>query len=63
VVGGFVFRDYRKLRQAGHDAPTEVPRLARWVQSVDIPGTMVHFKAIGGRVSLLFILPIGFATG
>ncbi len=63
VVGGFVFRDYRKLKRAGHDAPTEVPRFARWVQSVEIPGTMIYFKAIGARVSLLFILPIGFATG
>lgn len=63
VVGGFVLRDYRRLRRAGHDAPTEVPRLARWVQSIEIPGTMMYFKAMDARVSLLFIIPIGVATG
>lgn len=63
IVGGYVLRDYRRLRKLGHDLPTETPRLARWIQSIEIPGTMIHFKAIGTRVSLLFILPIGFATG
>ena len=63
IVGGFVLRDYRMLRRAGQDAPQQVPRLARWVQSIVIPGTMVHFRGIGAPVSLLFIMPIGFATG
>ncbi|MDX9994962.1 MAG: TSUP family transporter [Rhodocyclaceae bacterium] len=63
VVGGFVLRDYRKLRHADHDLPHETPRLARWIQSIHIPGTMVYFEAIKGRVSLLFVIPIGFATG
>ena len=63
IVGGFVLRDYRRLKRAGHDAPTEVPKLARWAQSIVIPGTMIHFKALGAPISLLFILPIGFATG
>jgi nucleotide-binding universal stress UspA family protein/uncharacterized membrane protein YfcA len=62
-VGTFVFRDYRKLRHADHDEPFVVPRLARWVQSIEIPGTMVHFQAAQARISMLFILPIGFATG
>lgn len=63
VVGGFVLRDYRRLRQAGHDTPAEVPKAARWLRTVVIPGTMVHFKSIDARVSLLFIAPMGFATG
>ncbi|MBI4996293.1 MAG: universal stress protein [Rhodocyclales bacterium] len=63
IVGGFVLRDYRRLKRAGHDAPTEVPKLARWAQSIVIPGTMIRFKALGAPISLLFILPIGFATG
>lgn len=63
VVGGFVLRDYRRLKKAGHEAPSEVPKLARWAQSIVIPGTMIHFKALGAPISLLFILPIGFATG
>ncbi|MFN3883698.1 MAG: TSUP family transporter [Rhodocyclaceae bacterium] len=63
IVGGYVLRDYRRLKTLGHDLPSETPKLARWIQSIEIPGTMIHFKAIGTRVSLLFILPIGFATG
>ncbi len=63
IVGGFVLRDYRKLRNATAEEEQEVPRLARWVQSVDIPGTMVFFPGVGARVSLLFVIPIGFATG
>jgi len=63
IVGGYVLRDYYRLKKAGHDVPAEVPALARWAQSIEIPGTMIHFKAIGARVSLLFIIPIGFATG
>jgi len=63
IVGGFVLRDYRKARHATQEEEAAVPRLARWVQSVNIPGTMIYFKGIGARVSLLFIVPIGLATG
>jgi uncharacterized membrane protein YfcA len=38
-------------------------KLARWVQSINIPGTMVYFKSIDARVSVLFTIPLGFATG
>jgi uncharacterized protein len=63
LVGSFVFRDYRRLRNADNDDRHVVPAFARWVQSVHIPGTMVRFNAVERPVSLLFILPIGFATG
>ncbi|MFA4969161.1 MAG: TSUP family transporter [Sulfuritalea sp.] len=63
VVGTFVLRDYRKLRNAPQSDTHEVPRIARWVLAIDIPGTMMYFDAIKGRVSLLFVIPIGFATG
>jgi nucleotide-binding universal stress UspA family protein/uncharacterized membrane protein YfcA len=63
AVGGFVLRDYRKLRHAPHDEEHVVPPLALWVRSIVIPGTMMHFDALQGRVSLLFVIPIGFATG
>jgi hypothetical protein len=33
------------------------------VQSVEIPGTMVRFGVANVRVSVLFVLPLGFATG
>jgi nucleotide-binding universal stress UspA family protein/uncharacterized membrane protein YfcA len=63
AVGGFVLRDYRKLRHAPQDEEHIVPPLALWVRSIVIPGAMMHFDALQGRVSLLFVIPIGFATG
>jgi nucleotide-binding universal stress UspA family protein/uncharacterized membrane protein YfcA len=63
VVGSFVLRDYRRLRHASAEVQSGVPAFARWVQSIHIPGTMVRFKAMDKPVSLLFVLPIGFATG
>ena len=63
VVGGFVLRDYRRQKNAGFDQVQETPKLARWIQAIRIPGTMVYFKSIGCSVSLLFVLPMGVATG
>jgi len=69
IVGTFVFRDAIKTRrryEAGEidESADQTPKLARWVQSVHIPGTMMRFKSIGNReVSVLFLAPIGFATG
>ena len=64
VVGGFVLRDAIKVYRSGEtEAPDKVSRLARWVQSVEIPGTMMHFRTANVRVSALFTLPLGFATG
>jgi uncharacterized protein len=61
IVGYFVLRDAVRLYRSG--AQEETSRLARWVQSVEIPGTMVHFRVANTRVSVLFVLPLGFATG
>lgn len=61
IVGAFVSWDAVRMRRSG--APGETSRLARWVQSVEIPGTMVSFHVAKIRVSVLFILPLGFATG
>jgi len=64
IVGGFVLRDAIKVYRSGEtDAQDKVSRLARWVQSVEIPGTMMHFRTANVRVSALFTLPLGFATG
>jgi hypothetical protein len=64
IVGGFVLRDARRMFKAG-DAGHEhkVTRLAKWVQSIHIPGTMMHFNSLNAQVSVLFIAPLGFATG
>ena len=64
IVGAFVLRDSIKIYRSGEtDAQERASRLARWVQSVEIPGTMMHFKTANIRVSALFTLPLGFATG
>ncbi|MEW7976784.1 MAG: TSUP family transporter [Candidatus Sedimenticola endophacoides] len=63
IVGGYVLRDaYRMLHSQDPDQEGKT-RLAKWVQSVHIPGTMMYFKSIDTRISILFTLPIGFATG
>lgn len=63
VVGTFVLRDYRRLRNMDQEAEHVTPKLAKWVQSIRIPGTMMYFPSIKAEVSLLFIIPTGFATG
>ncbi|MBI4697460.1 MAG: sulfite exporter TauE/SafE family protein [Nitrospirae bacterium] len=64
VVGGFVLLDAWKTYKSGNTSSEEkVTKLARWVQSINIPGTMVYFKSINARVSVLFTIPLGFATG
>jgi uncharacterized protein len=65
VVGGFVLRDALREKKGASIAElhSNQTRLARWVQGLHIPGTMVHFDSIGKRVSLLVIAPLGFATG
>lgn len=63
IVGGYVLRDAVKMLRSENPDEEKVPRLARWVQSVHIPGTMMYFKSIDAKISVLFTLPIGFATG
>jgi hypothetical protein len=64
IVGAFVLHDAIKIYRSGEiDAQERASRLARWVQSVEIPGTMMHFRTANIRVSALFTLPLGFATG
>jgi uncharacterized protein len=56
--------DACKSRRLGEPHYEEKPgRLALWVQSVDIPGTMVYFTSAKARISFLFTIPLGFATG
>jgi len=61
-VGGFVLRDVWKSRLGSlEEQPTR--KLALWLQSVHIPGTMMYFRSMDARVSVLFTVPIGVATG
>jgi len=63
IVGGYVLRDAWKMYHSENPDEEKAGKLARWVQSVRIPGTMMYFKSIGAEVSVLFTLPLGFATG
>jgi uncharacterized membrane protein YfcA len=64
VVGTFVLLDAWKTYRSGNVHEDEkVTKLAKWVQSINIPGTMVYFKSLNARVSVLFTIPLGFATG
>ncbi len=64
TVGGFVLYDAWKTYKSGNSQSAEkTGKLAQWVQSINIPGTMVYFKALNARVSILFTIPLGFATG
>jgi len=64
IVGGFILRDAWKTYRAGNAHEEEkATKLAKWVQSINIPGTMVYFKSLNARVSVLFTIPLGFATG
>jgi len=64
VVGGFVLFDALKTYRAGNmNAEETKSKLAKWVQSINIPGTMVYFKSMDAKISILFTIPLGFATG
>lgn len=64
VVGGFILYDAWKSYSSGtSNDKEEMTKIAKWVQSVNIPGTMVYFKSLNARISVLFTIPLGFATG
>jgi uncharacterized membrane protein YfcA len=64
VVGGYVLRDAVKIYRSGNCHEEEkAGRLARWIQSIHIPGTMVYFKSAKAKISFLVTIPLGFATG
>ncbi len=64
IVGSFVLWDAWKSYRTRNDGGGEkVSRLALWVQSINIPWTMIYFKSLNAKVSVLFTIPLGFATG
>jgi uncharacterized membrane protein YfcA len=64
IVGSYVLLDAFKTHKSGNaGAEEKATKLARWVQSINIPGTMVYFKSLNARISVLWTLPLGFATG
>jgi nucleotide-binding universal stress UspA family protein/uncharacterized membrane protein YfcA len=64
VVGGYVLWDALRVYHSGEQHADEKPtRLALWVQSLNIPGTMIYFPSLKARISFLVTIPLGFATG
>jgi uncharacterized membrane protein YfcA len=64
IVGGYVLKDAVKIYRSGtQDAEEKAGKLALWIQSINIPGTMMYFPSIKARVSVLLTIPLGFATG
>jgi uncharacterized protein len=64
VVGGLVLRDaIRTHRNGTSNEEEKITKIAKWAQSVNIPGTMVYFKSLNARISVLFTVPLGLATG
>jgi hypothetical protein len=64
IVGSFVLWDaWKSYKSKDTSEEEKVSRLARWIQSVNIPWTMVYFKSLNARISVLFTIPLGFATG
>ncbi len=63
IVGGYVLCDTWKIYKSGTQDERHISKLALWLQSVHIPGTMVYFRSINASISILFTIPIGFATG
>ncbi|GAQ93874.1 hypothetical protein TAGGR_138 [Thermodesulfovibrio aggregans] len=64
IVGTYVLLDAMKTKDNERENKNEeITKIAKWVQSVNIPGTMVYFKSLGTKVSVLFTIPLGFATG
>ncbi|TAK39326.1 MAG: permease [Betaproteobacteria bacterium] len=64
VVGGYVLWDVvRALHSGTAQAREKVSPLARRIQAIHIPYTMMYFRSLDARVSVLFTIPLGFATG
>jgi len=64
IVGTYVLLDAMKTKNNElTNKPETVTKIAKWVQSINIPGTMVYFRSLGTKVSVLFTIPLGFATG
>lgn len=63
IVGSYVLRDAWKMYRSSNPDKEEIGAMARWIHSIRIPGTMMYFKSIDREISVLFTIPLGFATG
>jgi len=67
IIGGYVLRNAIKMYKSGktneNETEHKITKAASWVQSINIPATMIYLPSIGTKISVLFIIPLGFATG
>ncbi len=65
IIGGMILRDAKRSSENANteEKTTNKQKLAKWIQSIHIPGTMVYLRSIQAKVSVLIIAPLGFATG
>lgn len=64
IVGSWVLMDAWKTYRSGDSDAEEKPcRLALWIQSIRIPGTMFYSSAAKAEISWLVTIPMGIATG
>lgn len=66
TVGLYVLRDaFKSMAMEGKEVNIEEKptKLAQWVYSIKIPGTMIYFKSMQNKISFLVTVPLGFATG
>src|SRR4030042_4616823 len=60
TVGGYVFRDARKIARSG--GIETVASLTRRLQKIQLP-PMIYFKTADVKISLWITIPVGLATG
>ena len=65
IIGGMILVDVRRSNDDSNtgEETTSKQKLAKRIQSMHIPGTMVYLRSIDAKVSVLVIAPLGFATG
>ncbi|WP_353685078.1 sulfite exporter TauE/SafE family protein [Thermodesulfovibrio sp. 3907-1M] len=64
IVGTYVLLDAMKTKNNDKlNKPEGTTKIAKWIQSIHIPGTMVYFRSLNAKISVLFTIPLGFATG
>ncbi|MCK5719542.1 MAG: universal stress protein [Thiomargarita sp.] len=60
----YIYAAIKAYNQHDNDIQTEkTSKIANWLQSINIPGTMVYLPSLGNRISVLFIIPLGLITG
>ncbi|CAK0778139.1 putative membrane transporter protein [Gammaproteobacteria bacterium] len=63
IVGSYVLRDAWNMYHSANPNEEKLGKAALWIRSIHIPGTMMYFPSVGTPVSVLFTIPMGFATG